>query len=87
MNRANVAGAIVALTGFAAFLFLFASGSNVPVIKLPSEALHGLAFTFAWGFGVPDYLAYTLSIVLMIAVFFSFFRIGKWVTQLLFKLD
>ncbi|ROV57534.1 MULTISPECIES: hypothetical protein [Vibrio] len=85
MNRANVAGTIVALTGFAAFLFLFASGTHVPVMYWPNEALQGLAFTFAWGLGVPSYLAYALSIGLMVAVFYSFFRIGKRLTQLLLK--
>ncbi|MBA5764008.1 hypothetical protein H2O73_16710 [Vibrio sp. 404] len=85
MNRANVAGTIVALMGFAAFLFLFASGTNAPFIYWPNEAMQGLAFTFAWGLGVPSYLAYVLSIVLMIAVFYSFFRIGKRLAQMLLR--
>ncbi len=85
MNRANVAGTIIATSGFAAFLFLFASGSNVPLMQWPIEALQGLAFTFAWGLGVPSYLAYGLSVVLMVAVFYSFFRIGKRVSQLFLK--
>ncbi|GAK84194.1 hypothetical protein JCM19238_1760 [Vibrio ponticus] len=54
-------------------------------MQWPIEALQGLAFTFAWGLGVPSYLAYGLSVVLMIAVFYSFFRIGKRVSQLFFK--
>jgi len=85
MNRANVVGATVALMGFVAFLFLFASGSNVPVVYWPNVTMQGLAFTFAWGLGVPSYLAYALSIVLMIAVFYSFFRIGKKLAQMLFR--
>ncbi|MGF1911535.1 hypothetical protein L4C38_19090 [Vibrio kasasachensis] len=85
MNRVNVVGAVIAFIGFTAFLTLFTSGSNVSVMYWPNEAMQGLAFTFAWGLGVPSGLAYLLAIVLMIGVFFSLFRIGKRLAQMCFR--
>ncbi len=85
MNKATMAGWIIAITGFVTFLYLFTSGTNMPFYLWPNEALQGLAFSFAWGLGVPSYLAYPLAIILMIAVFYGFFRFGKRITQLLLR--
>ncbi|KLV07154.1 hypothetical protein ABT56_06290 [Photobacterium aquae] len=77
MGKFNRFGLLLALVGLIGFIALLAGGTQFPVVRWPIEALSGLAFSFAWGLGVPVWLAYTMALVCFAAVAMACYWIGK----------
>jgi len=61
---------VIALISFFLFSYFFSgSGDGFRLSELnPIEALEGIAFTFAFGFGVPIWLSYILSILILLGI-------------------
>ncbi|MGD8111597.1 hypothetical protein ACQEXU_14295 [Vibrio sp. TRT 21S02] len=76
MNKSRVLGVLVALTSVVGLIFLLSAGSPLPVIQWPTEALNGLAFSFAWGFGLSKYLAYSVSVLFFIVIAVAGYFVG-----------
>ncbi|EGU31373.1 hypothetical protein RJD39_16740 [Vibrio scophthalmi] len=85
MNKAILLAVITACVGVSLFVSVFSIGANIPVYQWPIEALHGLAFTFAWGLGFPKYLAYLAGIVILGAVTFACYVIGQKFAKLIWR--
>ncbi|RJX75246.1 hypothetical protein DZ860_00745 [Vibrio sinensis] len=76
--RLDLLGAVCSLLSY---IYLLGHGSSHPLWQWPLEALHGAAFTFAWGFGASKSLAYVLSIITFIAVTVSGYLLGKIISR------
>ncbi|KII75267.1 hypothetical protein [Vibrio renipiscarius] len=85
MNKATLFAVSMACVGLGLFVSAFSAGSNVAIFRWPLETLHGLAFTFAWGLGFPDYLAYTAGVLVLAAVMLIFYMMGKKIYSLIWR--
>ncbi|GAL06697.1 hypothetical protein ACFFLZ_03115 [Photobacterium aphoticum] len=83
MNKKHIAGLIAAFVTLLGFIA--AIGMSVPsvVYLWPVEALNGIAFAFAWGLGVPTWLAYVLALVIFLAIACIGYAAGRKVYSLL----
>ena len=81
MNKIDRIGMIGAFVGFASLVYILANGSSLNMIHWPIEALSGLAFSFAWGFGVPVLVAYVFAVIIFIAVMFIGSSLGRIVAK------
>lgn len=85
MNKAIIFGVCIALLVLAGCIYILADGASVPLIQTPFEALAGGAFFFAWGFGVPVWLSYLLTLICALFVLWLGFTIGYKVWSWVFK--
>lgn len=69
---------LLALFTFLAFCYFFSgSGGEFSFFNLnPIEALNNLVFTFSFGFGVPVWLSYILSTLLLVGIPILIYRIA-----------
>ncbi len=73
------------VTGFVLMLsFIFGIGMmpDTPIHMWIQNAYFGLAFAFAFGLGVPELLAYVLTLVIFGLTFWLGFFIGKKLSSL-----
>ena len=70
MKIDKVISGVIALFSFLFFSFFFSgSGEGFRLSAVnPVEALEGLAFTFGFGFGMPIWLSYIISILILIGI-------------------
>lgn len=61
---------LIAFLSFLSLSYLFSGvGGEFDLAKLnPIEALEGIAFTFAFGFGLPILLSYIISILMLLSI-------------------
>lgn len=85
MNKATLFAVITACVGLSLFVSVFSVGSNLSVYQWPLEAMHGLAFTFAWGLGFPKYVAYLAGILILGAVTYACYVMGKKIAQIIWR--
>ncbi|EGU43405.1 hypothetical protein VII00023_16275 [Vibrio ichthyoenteri ATCC 700023] len=85
MNKATFFAVMTACIGLSLFVSIFSAGTPMSLLQMPVEALHGLAFTFAWGLGFPQYLAYLAAILVLVAVAYTCYLIGKKIAKLIWR--
>lgn len=69
MNVYKFISGLVAFIVFLSLSYLFAGGDGFGLAELnPLEVLEGIAFLFAYGFGVPIWLSYIFSILILFGI-------------------
>lgn len=78
---------VIAFISFLFFSYLFSgNGEGFRLSSInPIEALQGIAFTFGFGFGVPIWLSYILSILILLGVPFLIYKIMLGLLRKLIK--
>ncbi|OEE49545.1 hypothetical protein A1OS_07160 [Enterovibrio norvegicus] len=77
MRTSTLVGIKVGLILLLAFIALMGQTNNAPYSEWLNDAFMGVAFTFAWGLGIPEMLAYVLSVLVFAAIFGCGFVIGQ----------
>ncbi|MGF1685405.1 hypothetical protein L4C36_01755 [Photobacterium japonica] len=82
MNNKHIAGIVGALIVLAIVIATIAMGAPSVVYLWPVEALNGIAFAFAWGLGVPVWLAYVFASLIFCAFACAGYAVGRTVYRL-----
>lgn len=77
MNKAKVFAVLVSLLGLVGLIRLLTAHADYPISQLPYEAWQGLAFSLAWGFGVPESIVYWVSALFVATLLVVFFLLGS----------
>lgn len=85
MNINKWIGVITAVIGIGMLIGMLNSGMPTPVLKQPIEAYLGIAFSIGWLTGVPAWLAYVLAALVVVLLATVLYKLGSWVSRLLFK--
>ena len=84
MNNKHIAGIVGAFIVLATVIATLAMGAPSVVYLWPVEALNGIAFAFAWGLGVPVWLAYVFACLIFAAFAAIGYAVGRkvygWIT-------
>ncbi|ALR94618.1 MULTISPECIES: hypothetical protein [Vibrio] len=67
-----IGGTIVLLSTF----ILFGSSVHSAWYRIPAEAIHGIAFTLAFGLGLNSLLAYATAVITLAALFYIGFVVS-----------
>ncbi|WP_188007434.1 hypothetical protein [Photobacterium damselae] len=86
MKTKTIISLCIAVLAFAATTFGLCYNQNVPFYQCPIEAVNGMAFSFAWGLGIPTAISYALGVItLLIPPIFCFYLARtlyeKWFTN------
>lgn len=76
MSRHCIVGLLSSVFSLSALVFSIMNGAHFPLLSWPYQAYQGLAFSFAWGFGVPAVIGYVFSIVVAVTIASVSFALG-----------
>ena len=85
MNINRWIGVITAVIGIGVLIGMLNAGMPTPVLKQPIEAYLGIAFSIGWLTGVPVWLAYVLAALVVVLLATLLYKLGSWVSRLIFK--
>jgi uncharacterized phage infection (PIP) family protein YhgE len=85
MKKNTTVGLVTGFVLMMAFIFGIGMVPEEPFYMWIHNAYYGLAFAFAFGLGVPELLAYGLTLLLFGLTFLLGFFIGKKLSNLSFK--
>lgn len=77
MQRSTLIGLKIGLLALLLFIGMLGMSTDAPASQWLEEAFIGVSFTFAFGLGAPETVAYALAVMVFVAIFCVGYVVGK----------